>query len=849
MGTSPLNSPQAQLAARMRQRLVSQLGASLPPLLDKVQERLIALMDEAAPSREMQLRRDTWMSYQRLRTRWQESTLRAWQQALATDQKSVLPSVVGGLSMDFELVGTDVVENKIIASRMALNLMEKGAEPVNDLRKRLKFLNNNQVLSSRDIVHPEVLFLHMVEQWESIGLSREAWQLVVGVVQGYLNECLEKAYTACNDELIKLGVMPVIEFGAVTSASSFEDPNEPYPQSPQKQAPVAAAPLPQRRATDRSAGAQPMGQGGRGGGVRIGSPTGRAGGLYGRAQGLMEQVGRLLSGAFLESAPVSGGLAPGGAASGSAGFMSSGGGFVPIGGGGNSRQGYPGQGYSEQGFSGQGDSGQVVGQTGGMGPATAFYGGGNGSQIAYRGPSVPLMTAIAQQPRLPDIQFVTSEGGGQIVYPVVVAQMATELRQQSTELKDKAETDNEKAIIELVALMFQSILQEDRIPPGARVWFARLQMPVLRVALADPDFFNRLDHPARQLIDHMGSCVLGFDASGIRTEDLVTEIKRVVQVVEQYPETGDRVYRRVYEEFQQFLKKHLAKKPSAQKVMGVAEQLEQKETLTIQYTIELRDQLQDMPVREEIRAFLFKVWAEVLAVSTVRQGKQHEETRRLKKTATDLIWAASAKPNRADRAKVISGLSGLLQSLRDGMNLLGLQRSAQEVHIKIISDTLADAFMAKTDAIADEQIQAMAQRLAELDDYISDDGGEELPLDTENIEELLGFEATDLDVVSEGGGTASAVMMEWARDLALGSWFALDYKLNVVQVQYVWRSPLGHLHLFTNNVGFSYLFQTARLAAYLQVGLLEPQEDEPLTARATRSALGEIQANPSRLLN
>lgn len=831
-----------QMSARVRQRLVFEAGASLKSLLDKVQERLTQAMDEAAPSREMQSRRDAWMSYQRNKTRWQDGTLRAWQESLAPEKKSVLPSIVGGLSKDFELVGTDVVENKIIASRMALNLMEKGAEPVNDLRKRLKYLNNNQALSSRDIVHPEVLFLHLVEQWESAGLPREAWQLVIGVVQRYLNEQLEKAYTVCNDELIKLGVMPVIEFGAKTSAASFEDANEPYAQMPQTQAPVAEPPQ-QRRSSDQSAGSPPVGQSHRGGmgGGRIGFPTGRAGGFYGRAQGLMEQVGRLLSGAFLESPPAGGGRAPRGTASGPAGFISSGegfvssgGSFVPAGSGGYSGQGYPGQ---------------VLGQSGMMEPAAAFYGGAGGPQVAYHGPSVPLMMAIAQQPRLPDVQFATSEGGGQIVYPVAVAQMATELRQQSSELKGKAETDNEKAIIELVALMFQSILQEDRIPPGARVWFARLQMPVLRVALADPDFFNRLDHPARQLIDHMGSCVLGFDSSGINADDLVTEIKRVVQVVEQYPETGDRVYKRVYEEFQQFLKKHLAKKPSAQKVLGVAEQLEQKETLAIQYTIELRDQLKDMPVRDEIRSFLFKVWAEVLAVSTVRQGKQHEETLRLKKTATDLIWAASAKPNRADRAKVISGLSGLLQNLRAGMNLLGVGRSVQETHIKIISDTLADAFMAKTEAIADEQIQAMAQRLAELDDYISDDGGEELPLDTENIEELLGFEATDLDVVSEGGGTASAVMMEWARDLALGSWFALDYKSNVVQVQYVWRSPLGHLHLFANNVGHSYLLQTARLAAYLQVGLLEPQEDEPLTARATRSALDEIQANPARLLN
>jgi hypothetical protein len=69
--------------------------------------------------------------------------------------------------------------------------------------------------------------------------------------------------------------------------------------------------------------------------------------------------------------------------------------------------------------------------------------------------------------------------------------------------------------------------------------------------------------------------------------------------------------------------------------------------LPIQYTIEMRNMLKDMPVREEIREFLFKVWAEVLAVAAVRKGPQHKDTLTLKKSATDLVWAASAKPNRA----------------------------------------------------------------------------------------------------------------------------------------------------------------------------------------------------------
>ena len=46
-----------------------------------------------------------------------------------------------------------------------------------------------------------------------------------------------------------------------------------------------------------------------------------------------------------------------------------------------------------------------------------------------------------------------------------------------------------------------------------RVWFARLQIPVLRVALSETEFFGSLQHPARRLIDRMGSCVLGFNVT------------------------------------------------------------------------------------------------------------------------------------------------------------------------------------------------------------------------------------------------------------------------------------------------------------------------------------------------
>jgi hypothetical protein len=433
----------------------------------------------------------------------------------------------------------------------------------------------------------------------------------------------------------------------------------------------------------------------------------------------------------------------------------------------------------------------------------------------------------------------------------LVAQMAQQLRQQTSTLKQATESASEKATIEVVALMFQSILSEDRIPPTLRVWFARLQIPVLRVALAEPDFFSSLQHPARRLIDRMGSCALGFDASlsEVSAHALEVEIRRIVQVIEQYPETGRRVFQLSFDEFQTFLSKHLQSHAQTGRLVSVAQQVEQKETLAVQYTIELRKLLNDMPVREGIRDFLFKIWAEVLAVTTVKHGAKHEEMLVLKRTASDLLWAASAKPSRAERAQVIAQLPALLAKLRKGMSTLGMDTSAQDAQLKVISDILAEAFMSRTESIPAEQLAAVTRNLARLEDYLTQEDMGDLELDQESIEMITGADASLIEIITQGGEPPQQAMRAWAMELQLGSWFQLDHNNQPTQVQLAWRSDRGQLCLFTNAHQRCYLFQTARVASYLQAGLLAPVEGESLTVRATRSALSKIEANPERLLS
>jgi hypothetical protein len=843
MATQFSYTQRMQLAERVRERFLAEIGRAMVELTGVVEGRLTSLMNESGSGRDMQSRRDAWTTYQKSRTLWLDGTMKVWEEALKPKAvKKFEADLTEELSL--ELVGTEVVENKILASRLVIGVVEKVTAQLEDLRVRIKFLEGLDDLGGHDLLRPEVSILLMVEQWANSGMPRDSWAMVNDVTLKLLCERMKAAYTSCNDFLIQQRVMPTIELkdrvkrlpegtrsrpGALSSESQFKNSatgsgfglsefgdSQPFGSTPHSSAarsprgaPAQGGPAYPGAPPPRPAGSAPP----------QGVPNAKSGGLFG---------GRLGWGgdAPVARGPTSGPRGP-----------------TSIYGGAHEEtrlmtQGTP---LARSQHRGQG----VIGQLKRM--FVGYVGGSDFVSTSPQAQSPGLTAAIAQR-----IQAVPGFAGGGTIYedysPAGVARVAGQLREQTTELKKKAETKSEKATIEIVALMFQAILTEERIPPAIRVWFARLQMPVLRVALAEPDFFGTLNHPARQLIDRMGSCVMGFDASGINGSALETEIKRVVQVIEQYPETGKRVFQIVYDEFQKFLTKFLTGKESTQKVVSVAQQVEQKETLTIQYTIEMRNMLKDIPVRDEIRTFLFKVWAEVLAVAAVRKGPQHPETIALKKSATDLVWSASAKPNRSDRARVIQDLPQLLQRLRAGMNLLSMAPKDQDAHIKIVSDTMADAFMSKTQAIPQGQIDAMTKRLANLEDFVSEDGLGDLPLDAESIEMMLGIDASTIDVVINGGSKPTAPMVAWAKELQLGAWFSLDHNGVVTQVQFVWRSERKHLNLFAASNGHSYLIQGGRLAAYLQAGLLLPQEEETLTVRATRNALSKLEADPERLL-
>ena len=817
----PAHSPlQRHLAGTVRQQFVDGLCAGVAGVDQAIADFLAELMAQTGTQREMQERRDAWSKYQKHHAAWAQGLAQAFKAALTP---ALAPRKTALADMDFALLSDDVVENKIIASRVSLVVMEQASLAFDALRLRMQALDGE--LASTDVLRPDPICLLVVEQWIQVGLTRPDLQLSIDTLQRSLAQLLQDCYHKCNDFLAAQGVAAQQDLRVRVQRPALHGQGA---GSGPGQGPSSRAGDLVSQALEQSQAAMAAGHVGQGGHpVRTGH-TGYLPSGYGRPQPVSDSHPvHSQPGAYYPAYPASS--------------------MTPLARARQRANGVMGQlrrflvQPTHTGFDAM-PAGQAV-HPGYVGDVAA----------APASPAAPASSALAHalaEHRVQAASHYSTMGAAVEDYsPAAVVQLSGVVRQQSEKLKKTASTDSEKAIIEVVALMFQSILAEDHIPPSVRVWFARLQVPVLRVALAEPEFFSNLNHPARQLIDRMGSCVLGFNATAINGGALEAEIRRVVQVIEQYPETGRRVFQLVLDEFEKFLAHFLTEKKSTSQLVSVAQQIEQRETLAIQYTIELRTMLKDMPVRDEIRDFLFKFWAEVLALSAVRDGPQHADTVVLKRTAADLVWAASAKPSRTDRTQVIQELPALLQRLRQGLSLVGVIGAPQDAQIKTLTDTLAEAFLSKTATIPHEHIEAMAKRLENLEDFIDDEVMGDFPLDADSIEMMLGIDASSIHVIADNDAPIDESMLQWAYELSLGTWFTLDHNGASAQVQYAWHSQRKQLHLFAAIDGSTYLLQLRRLGAYLQAGLLVAEEEEGLTARATRDALAKLGANPERLLS
>jgi hypothetical protein len=282
--------------------------------------------------------------------------------------------------------------------------------------------------------------------------------------------------------------------------------------------------------------------------------------------------------------------------------------------------------------------------------------------------------------------------------PNLIVAHREELRQASSGALDHM-------VIDVVGSLFDQILSDPKVPPQMARQIARLQLPVLRVALGDNTFFSSRRHPVRQFVNRIASLACAFDdlAEGAGRQFL-DKVKALVQeiVSGDFDQMG--VYEGKLDDLERFIAEQVREEVAEQG--NTAELLAQKEAELLQqqrYMQQLRAELAGVDMQEFLREFLSQVWSQVLVLAQRKDagGALHA---RFRAAARELVLSVLPKGTPADRQGFLRVLPQLMKDLNEGMALVGWSEDAKKAFFAHLLPAHAESLKGRTPSVLDRNL-------------------------------------------------------------------------------------------------------------------------------------------------
>jgi len=435
-------------------------------------------------------------------------------------------------------------------------------------------------------------------------------------------------------------------------------------------------------------------------------------------------------------------------------------------------------------------------------------------------------------------------------------QLSEQLRQTGEVRKlDRVDDD----VISLVSMLFDFVLDDAQLPAALKALIARMQLPILRVAIADKSLFNRASHPARRLLNELARATMGWsDHDDLRRDQLHSLLERMVDRLLGEQQADTAFFEQMHEELAGFVRIEQRRAERLEQRTRDAEEGRARVDAARHQTAQVLNTLllgRTLPVFAV--DLLRDTWSQVLQMVYLREGGNSTAWREAVDTAERLVQSVEP-PAAAELAQRPEFNVSVCRALCDGLRLIGeehpqdlpsmaqlqalqgsvLQRAARAQATRLPSGERA----ADEDAMAAEVVQEPAAPYQAAAEALPDDG---IPVLTETVlvdETLLPMPASDeqVELVDDLPGAAA---ISWVESLHAGSWF----ELAAVAEQPAQRCKLAAIisfsgkYIFINRAGMKVAeFTSAALAHHYERQQIRLLADDQLFDRALESVIGNL---------
>jgi hypothetical protein len=481
----------------------------------------------------------------------------------------------------------------------------------------------------------------------------------------------------------------------------------------------------------------------------------------------------------------------------------------------------------------------------GAGGGGSGGGGAGGARVDDNAPPLDpreVMSALSSlQQQLKAIQI---DGTG----PVSADQVRAAMRNGGSISRQDSD------VIDLISMLFESILDDRAVPDSVRILLARLQIPMLKVALVDRSFFNKPKHPARRLLNMLAKAGIGLDDSmGAENNPRLSEIERVVTSVLEGLTDDLGLFESLAEQFETFMARQTERELTAAKKQTISLRArEAKEQIRLAVHRKLDEFFAAQPVPGPVSELLRGPWTDVLVETRLMKDQTIWAVRT--QLIRDLIISVTPKNTREERLGVPAVIARIVPGLRSGLGSIGyaperidnIVAMLEPYHLAVVhgkpvpSETApprpgiaADSVEALTAEVLARMAMASetpSPKPAAVEEPHVDGHDEEIVMATESLD----FTGAAARAVAAQEDHAHDEYLQLARGYDVGSWFTFTQPDGrTKRAKLTWKSNLLDECIFLDwRMRMVADLNMAQFAGRLYDGTVAELHDTPLFDRA-----------------
>jgi len=406
----------------------------------------------------------------------------------------------------------------------------------------------------------------------------------------------------------------------------------------------------------------------------------------------------------------------------------------------------------------------------------------------------------------------------------------------------------EAVALDIVSALFDLIFNDENVSDGIKMLVSRLQMPVLKVAMQNQQFFSDRSHPARRFLNSISGIAIRWGKFVDANDPFYRKLSELVERIQNTYDRDTGVFDAAIAELGEFIAERDVIEAEASRVLAEAVRAREEEIRTQREAQALAQQTADQSlapllasvVPKAIEHFLRSYWRDVLQSRIFEFGSEGAPVVEALQIASELIWSVAPKKKAEDRQRQVDVLPALLKGLNAGLDEIGI--SAEERHA--FMDTLVDLCLAALRA--DTRVERKTDTK----------GGIKLPVigfgPTLQVSHATESGVRVQDISLPGGedrgveNTPDPTNLRRVRQLVRGDWVDFITAGQSRRERLTWINPSRTLILFSNHAAecaISITPEALALRLKNQTVILV-KRDTPMFERALHGAVQSIDNHP-----